>query len=360
MSNANVNLIWTGTELRLVDLLSANDLNTIVNTFSKAGEFSSQHVKVDGSALADAALEQGLIDPEFVRSRINWVKSLEAVGYTIRKGLDGRSLVSRFNDQVPVRGDIPPGAQSAQVIARDFLHGLRNEGQYLPEVSRYQPGKKVIVSEDFAEFLRENGEPVVAIPLSRDGSKVGCLYPAFSESEVTRNLAKYKLALMGSNDPDGGDIARIAQLKTPKQYAAWKAGLADQWRMMESMRSQICYCASSMSNGAFADPKVGRSMREAFSSFQGAFQMIARDAEAGELTQETAQQFMNVSSSLLEIREHFMDKNVAVPDAAILKALDDTLTLGVVIGNDIETKVLEAERSKQPRSIGFDVEAGFS
>src|ERR1035437_4585370 len=223
---------WQGKGLRLIDLLDQEERKAVLGVFPSERQFRAQHITGDATAFMKYAADNALLeDADDVVTRQVWESTLEGMGWHVATAMDGRMEVTKIDSVAPLRGSIAPGSRTESQVAHDYIMGLAAQCQHpkFPVTQRSQ--RMVFVSKDFAEYLRATGETVQAFEKDRDGD-VAFVWPARHDQQVDRVLRSFHLATLGANEPSGGELARVAELKTPKQFAIWKAGLGDQWRMM--------------------------------------------------------------------------------------------------------------------------------
>lgn len=352
-------LVWEGKGLRLVDLLDGKEINRIIGLSGNNSLFKATHILGDAGRLVDAGINHGLFKAQDIKLKSNFEKTLQSNGYVIVNATDGRMDVRRTGEAVPINGSFPPGSYSKEEIARNFLRGLRAQGERVSVDYQSEPQAYRLVSREFAEYLKSQGEPVTVYTQGDVGGS-GFIWGANHERQVSAMLANYKLVTLGANEPNGGQLAEIAKTVCPHQYDAWRAGAADQWRMMETMRGNVIYCMQEMTSGQFSDAIAGGSMKNAIASFQEAFQSFAGDLSHGVVTGITAEKFHAVSSHLFEVRRYFQDPDVKVANTALLKSLEDALTVGTVIAEQFDAKVAERENAMKRSNPEIGLSAGFA
>lgn len=323
---------WGGKGLRLVDLLSIEERKQILDFLDNTSAFAAKHVRGDASEFLSNANRMRVIDDyDNLILRPAPARSLEMAGYKVTMAMDGRRAVIPSTEATPIRGSYAPGSKSVDVIAQEFIDGLRAEGTMVEQASA-RAHKIVFVSRDFAEYLRENGELVKTIGMDVDGDPA-FIWPAKTDGDVQRAVQNFHLATFGANEPDGGAIAQMAKVKTPKQYAAWSTGLADQWRLMETLREQVLKASLEMTSGAFSDKEAGGRMRVAISAFQQAYQMLAEDAVTGVPRLETANQLMEVGASL-RYAGMYLD-NAPIVEPKVSRLIGDATEVSLAIIDDV-------------------------
>lgn len=336
MTNAKPSYTWQGKGLRLIDLLDNEERRAVLGAFPSERQFKAEHVIGDATEFMRHAEQHGLMDDvEEVMTRHVHEKTLEGLGFEVTAAMDGRLEVVPMHSMPPVRGTIAPGSRSNTQIAYDYLKGLEAGGKRADFPVTVKSQKPVYVSKDFAEHLRATGEPVKAIQKDRDGN-VAFVWPARNDDQVSRVLQDFHLATVGANEPDSGDLGRVAASKTPKQYAIWKAGLADQWRMMDSLRDVLLGATSNMTSGSFADVKAGGVMAEGLRAFQRGFQFLAEDAANNEPTLRTTQELAIVADKIVAAAV-YLDKDAPVRQGGIHQVLIDGVDLASTIGKDLES-----------------------
>lgn len=356
---ANPPYTWQGKGLRLVDLLDQEERKAVLGAFPSERQFRAEHILGDATEFVKHAERHGLMeDVEELMSRQVWEKTLEGMGWEIATAMDGRLDVIPLGDMPPVRGTIAPGSRSHSQIAYDYIKGLEAQGKHadFPTVQHSQ--KPVYVSKSFAEYLRAAGEPVKAITKDRDGD-VALIWPARHDDQVNRAMRDFHLASVGANEPDGGALARVAASKAPKQFAVWKAGLSDQWRMMDSLREVLLGSATAMTSGSYADVKAGGALSEGLRSFQQAFQYLGEDAASKQPTMRSTQALATVADKVVAAAT-YLDQEAPVKQTGIHQALIDGVDLAATIGKELEGKYVAHMRLQhQPTRVAPDAANGL-
>lgn len=350
---------WQGKGLRLIDLMDNEERKAVLGAFPSERQFRSVHVTGDATEFVKYAGRNGLLDdPEVLATRQVWEKTLEGLGYVVATAMDGRMDVIRLDAVPPVRGTIPPGSRSVSEIAYDYLKGLEAQGtrSAFPVTTRAQ--KPVFVSKEFAEYLRAVSEPVEAIKKDAEGD-VAFIWPARNDDQLERVVRDFRLATVGANEPDSGQIAAVAATKTPKQYAIWQAGMGDQWRMMDALRDVLINAAAEMTPGSFADQQAGGVLSEALRSFQKAFQYLAEDAMEGKPSLRSASELKVVSDQMVKAAA-YLESQAPVRQEALHQVLIDGFDLAATIGNDLVGHHAAHERAQnRVASKGVDVSNGL-
>lgn len=350
-SNAHT---WEGKGLRLVDLLDAEERKAVLSFLGSDRRFRAEHIVGDASEFVKNAHNHGLLDDyEDLVVRHVWERTLENMGYVVATGMDGRRDVVKVGDPAPLRGTIAPGSRTDGQVAHDYILGLQAQGVAATHPVTQRAQKIVFVSPSFAEYLRANGEMVKAFQRDRENN-VSFVWPARNDQEVTRVLQNFQLATFGANEPDGGQLARVIQTKAPKQFAAWTAGLADQWRMMDSLREVVLNGALGMTSGAYADKAAGGELEAGISAFQRAFQMMAEDAQTGVPRRETAFQMQEMGSRLLSVGLYL--DGAPIREESVRHLVTDAVDLAATISDDLMALHARYERD-QNRNMGNDIGA---
>lgn len=352
-------LVWEGTGLRLIDLLHTTEINHILNMTGNNSTFRAAHITGDAARLVDACIAVGQFRAEDIKLKPHFEKTLNSNGYVLVSATDGRLDVRKTGEAVPLTGNYVPGSYSREDIAKNFLRNLRAQGDRVSVDFKVEADTFMMVSREFGEYLKSQGEHVTVYD-ARDNGGTGFIWSANHHKQVNAMLANYKLVTLGVNDPGGGELAELAKTTCPHQFNAWRAGAADQWRMMETMRGNVIYCLQHMTSGQFADAIAGGAMKNSISAFQEAFQSFASDLTEGHITQPTAEKFHSVSSHLFEVRRYFEDPNVKVQNAAVLKSLDDALTVSTVIAEQFDRQVAERENALKNSNPQIGVMGGFA
>ena len=354
-SNTSSTYTWQGKGLRLIDLMDNEERKAVLGAFPSERQFRSMHVTGDATEFVKYAGRNGLLETsaeELLTCQV-YEKTLEGLGYQVDTAMDGRFEVVRLDDVSPVRGTIPPGSRSVSEIAYDYLKGLEVQGtrSAFPVTTRAQ--KPVFVSREFAEYLRAVSEPVEAVKKDADGD-VAFIWPARNDQQLERVMRDFRLASVGANEPDSGQIAAVAASKTPKQFAIWKAGLGDQWRMMDSLRDVLISAAAEMTPGSFADQQAGGVLSDALRAFQKAFQYLAEDAMEGKPSLRTAAELKVVANQMVQTAA-YLEKQAPVRQLPLNQVLVDGFDLAATIGNDLVNHHAAYERAQnrpQSKEVG--------
>ena len=345
---------WEGKGLRLVDLLDVEERKAVLGFLGSERRFRADHVVGDAAEFLKNANTHGLLDDyDDLITRQAWERTLENMGYVVATAMDGRRDVIKVGEQAPLRGTIAPGSRSDSQVAHDYIVGLQAQGTaaVFPVTQRAQ--KIVFVSQEFAEYLRANGEMVKAFERDSEGH-VSFVWPARNDQEVTRVLQNFQLSMHGANDPNGGQLAKVVAVKAPKQFAAWSAGLADQWRMMDALREIVLNGALGMTSGAYADKAAGGEMEAGISSFQRAFQMMAEDAQTGVPRRETSFALQETGSRFLAVGLYL--ESAPIPEAGVQALVTDAVDLSATIAGDLQALCAKYERD-QNRTMGNSIGA---
>ena len=355
MADTKTSYTWAGKGLRLIDLLDGQERAAVLGAFPSERQFRAQHLVGDATEFMRHAERHGLLDEvEDIMTRKVHEKTLEGMNLAVVRAMDGRFEVAKLGDLPPIRGSIPPGSRTETQIAYDYLTGLAAQGQQPAFPVTQKSQKPVFVSPQFAEYLREIGEPVQSVPRDREGS-VSFVWPARHDQQLDRVLRGFHLATLGCNEPDAGELGKVIALKTPKQYAIWKTGQADQWRMMDSLREVLLGAAQTMTSGAYADERAGGALSDALRSFQRAYQSMADAAvEKGRPSQRAAQELSAVADSVVAAAT-YLDRDAPVRESALQKTLLDAVDLASTIRTDVTALYerhlqVEARRTTAPPS----------
>lgn len=350
---------WEGKGLRLVDLLDAEERKAVLGFLGSERRFRAEHIVGDAAEFLKNANAHGLLDDyDDLVIRQAWERTLENMGYVVATAMDGRRDVIKVGEQAPLRGTIAPGSRSDSQVAHDYIIGLQAQGTaaVYPVTQRAQ--KIVFVSQDFAEYLRANGEMVKAFERDSEGH-VSFVWPARNDQDVSRVLQNYQLAVLGANEPGGGQLAKLVASKAPKQYAAWSAGLADQWRMMDALREIVLNGALGMTSGAYADKAAGGEMEAGISAFQKSFQMMAEDAQSGIPRRETYYALQETGSRFLSVGLYL--ENAPIAEVSVQRLVTDAVDLSATIAGDLQSLYMKYERDQSRQmgnSIGSDAGLG--
>lgn len=350
---------WGGKGLRLIDLLNQTERKQILNFVGNEQRFAALHVKGDASEFLKNADRANLISDyeDLVRPHAP-VQTLEAMGYSVAMAMDGRRVVVRKGDPTPLRGSIPPGAKGPDEIAKEYLTGLQADGQMPPAYMTQVARKIVFVSPEFAEYLRANDENVKAFTKNNE-DRPAFIWPAKHDRDVQRMLQNFQLASLGANAPDSGELAGIISIKTPKQYAAWEAGLGDHWRLMESLREMVLTGATRMTSGAFVDARAGGEMQQGLTAFQKAFQHMAEDAQTRNPRQVTADQIVEVGSHLRAVGLYLED--APIKEAEVEALFKSVVELSACVADELYALCAQNEKDRT-RTMDHSIEpaAGLS
>ncbi len=342
---------WPGKGLRLVDLLDRTERTAVLGAFPSERQFRGQHVKGDAAEFVKhAERHEKLDDIQGLKILNVWDKTLEGMGYTVATAMDGRFEVIEKGAQVPLRGSIAPGSRSESQIAHDYIQGLATEGRHPTHPVTQPPQRLLFVSSECAEYLRATGETVRAAERDADGD-VSFIWPARNDAQVDRVMRDFQLATLGSNESDSGALAKVIATKAPKQYAMWQAGMADQWRMMDSLRDALLDAASSMTSGAFADKGAGGKLSDALKSFQLAFQEMAEDANEGIPSHRAAATLQQVADQVMGAAVH-LDKHSPVREVVVHQTLADSLDLAETITQDLKKLHTQYQRDLNRQKVG--------
>lgn len=344
---------WEGKGLRLVDLLDANERKAVLGFLGSERVFKSAHVLGDAAEFLKNAKTHNLLDDyDEIVVRQAWERTLEQMGYVVATAMDGRRDVVKVSESTPLRGSIAPGSRSDSQVAHDYIRGLQAQGvaAIFPVTQKAQ--KIVFVSQEFAEYLRANDELVRAFDRDREGT-VSYVWPAKNDQDVGRALQNFQLAVHGANEPDGGGLAKVVASKAPKQFAAWKASMADQWRMMDALREIVLNGAMIMTSGAYADKAAGGELEAGIAAFQRSFQMMAEDAEKGVPRHETAHELQELGTRLLSVGLYL--DNAPIKEAEVKQLVTDAVDLSGMIADDLRRLAVNYER-EQNRQVGKDID----
>lgn len=350
---------WEGKGLRLVDLLDAQERQAVLGFMGGERRFRAEHVLGDAGEFVKNAHNHGLLDDyDDLVTRQVWERTLENMGYVVATAMDGRRDVIKVGEATPLRGTIAPGSVSDSQVAHDYIVGLQAQGTAAVYPVTQRAAKIVFVSQSFAEYLRANGENVRAFERDRDGT-VSYVWPARNDNEVSRVLQNYQLATYGANEPNGGELAKVVAAKAPKQFAAWNAGLADQWRMMDALREIVLNGALGMTSGAYADKDAGGEMEAGISAFQRSFQMMAEDAQTGIPRLETSFALQETGSRFLSVGLYL--DNAPIKEVSVQRLVTDAVDLSATISSDLQALHTRYERDKNRQmdnAIGSDAGLG--
>ena len=350
---------WQGKGLRLIDLLDKTERTAVLGAFPSERQFRGQHVKGDASEFVKhAERHETLDDIQGLKIRQVWDKTLDGMGYTVATAMDGRMEVIEKNAQIPLRGSIAPGSRTESQIAYDYIQGLATEGRHPSHPVTQPPQRMLFVSSECAEYLRATGEVVRAAERDAEGD-VGFIWPARNDAQVDKVMRDFQLATLGGNEPDSGALAKVIAVKAPKQYAMWQSGMADQWRMMDSLRDSLLDAASNMTSGAFADKRAGGKIGEALKSFQLAFQEMAEDAVTGIPSQRAAATLVQVRDQVMGAAIH-LDKHSLITERVVHQTLVDSLDLAETITQDLTGLHTEHQRAlNRPKMGSLDASNGL-
>lgn len=350
MTTPHITLTWQGRGLRLVDLLDSTERDALLGAFSSERQFSAEHVKSDATEFIKYVRANGMMEGvDELMERQVWEKTLEGMGWEIATAMDGRLDVVRPGSPPLVRGTVPVGSRSVTQIACDFIQGLKAQGQH-PEFPATQHSQKpIFVSREFAEYLRAINEPVRAFERDAQGDVV-FIWPARHDEQVRRVLRDFRLVTIGANEVDGGDLAKVVAAKMPGQYAVWKAGLADQWRMMDSLRDVLLSATKALTSGAYSDQRAGGALSEGLVSFQKAFQALSEDSISQQITIRPSNHLTDVADKVVAAAM-YLDQEAPVRQGDVHRVLLDGVDLSSAIARDIHEMVVLAERAKSLSSI---------
>lgn len=350
---------WAGKGLRLIDLLTQDERRQIVNFLSSDRQFAARHVKADASEFLRNAYKHGVLGEDeyhdMTRRPAN-ESTLHGVGYSVVTAMDGRLKVQSNGEPPPLRGDIPPGSRSKDKIAQDFLLSLQAEGIRPEFPQTYEPRKYVSVSREFAEYLRANDEFVKAFARDHDND-VTSIWCARSDQDVSKAVMNFHLATLGANAPDGGALAKVIEAKSPRPYAAWAAGLADEWRMMDSLRDIILDGARDMTAGAYTTTEAGGELTNALSAFQASYRMLAEDAMSREPRRETAERLIDVGTHLRTVGVYL--DSAPIVETRVRLLVTDAVDMAAHIADDILHLCAKNERERS-RSLNGDINLGIA
>lgn len=350
MNHSNFSHTWQGKGLRLVDLLDQVERKAVLGAFPSERQFRAEHVLGDATEFLKHAERHNLLDDvEELMTRQVWEKTLEGMGWEIATSMDGRLDVIPVGAVPPVRGTIAPGSRSHSQIAYDYIKGLEAQGKHAEFPVTQNAQKPIYVSKPFAEYLRAAGEPIKAIQRDGDGD-VALVWPARHDDQVSRMTRDFHLATIGANEPDGGAMAQVVATKAPKQFAIWKAGLADQWRMMDALRDVLLGAATAMTSGAYADQKAGGALTEGLRSFQKAFQCLADDALSAKPTMDASVALADVADRVVAAAI-YLEQEAPVLQVDIHRFLLDGVDLAATIGKDLEAKFKSHEKAMQGTKV---------
>jgi len=342
---------WSGKGLRLIDLLDKTERTAVLGVFPSERQFRAAHVKGDATEFVKHGERyETLDDIQGLKTRHVWDKTLEGMGYMVATALDGRMEVIEKGAPPPLRGSIAPGSRTESQVAYDYIQGLATEGRHPTHPVTQPPQRMLFVSSECAEYLRATGETVRASERDTDGD-VAFIWPARNDAQVERVMRDFQLATLGSNEPDSGQLATVIASKAPKQFAIWKSGMADQWRMMDSLRDTLLDAATNMTSGGFADKGAGGKVSEALKSFQSAFQMMAEDAQESVPSLRAAVALKQVSDQVMQAAYH-LDKVSPVYELVVHQTLVDSLELAGTISQDLTSLHTKYQRDINRQKVG--------
>jgi len=350
---------WSGKGLRLIDLLTTDERRQIVGFLGSDRQFAAKHVKADAAEFVRNAFNHGVLngdDYQDMTRRPANVATLHGVGYSVVTAMDGRMKVQPNGGPQPLRGDIAPGSRSQDKIAQDYLLGLQANGVRAEFPQTYEPRKFVSVSKEFAEYLRANDEYVKTFARDHDVD-VAHIWPARSDQDVAKAVLNFHLATLGANAPDSGMLAKVIEAKAPRQHAAWAAGLADEWRMMDSLRDIILDGARAMTAGAYTTPEAGGELSSGIAAFQASFQMLAEDAVANSPRAETAQRLVDVGTHLRTVGVYL--DSAPIVETKVRMLVTDAVDMAAHIADDLQQQVAKNERERS-RSLNGDINLGIA
>lgn len=350
---------WSGPDLRLIDLLHTEERKAVIGFLPESERrFYDRHVTGDAAEFLKNADKHRVIDnyDELVNLK-HWPKMLETLGHVVTTGMDGRRAVVKLGDPTPLRGTVPPGAASDSQIAQEFVRGLQADGIAVVYPVTQRATKIVFVSKEFAEYLRANGEAVQAFGGDSTGI-VPFVWPARSDAEVKKFAQNFQLAQHGANAPDSGELAKIVAAKAPKQFAAWKTGVADQWRMLDALRELVLEGSKRMTAGAFADAGAGAELAAGLKALQAGFQQMAEDALSGEPRRATAEHINEVGTRLLSVGLYLKEAEIKEP--AVARLVTDAVDLAATIADELMALVARRElAANRTMNQSIDVSAGL-
>lgn len=344
---------WQGKGLRLIDLLSIEERKSVLSMFPSEAQFRAQHVKTDATAVVKHLRDNNDIGDDFMNRNV-WEQTLIRMGHRVVRAMDGRlDVIDTRVGSVPLRGTIAPGSQTEAEIAKNYVRNLEAQGKH-PEFPVYKEATRpLIVSKDFAEYLRANGEPVKAIERDAQGDAI-FIWPALHDEQVDRFVRSFQLASLGANEPDGGQLARVVEAKAPKQYAMWANGFADQWRMMDSLRENLLRVATEMTSGNFADKNAGGPLSEGLRSFQRAYQALAEDALQGKPSPKAVEELNGVMDQVMKAAD-YLNTRAPIPEADVYRGIINSVDLAATVTHDLveHQQKYEREQSRgQQRDLG--------
>ena len=342
---------WQGKGLRLIDLLDKTERIAVLGAFPSERQLRGQHIRGDASVFVDHAERHNKLDDvQSLKVRHVWDRTLEGMGFEVATASDGRLEVIPKGASLPLKGSIAPGSKTESQVAYDYIQGLATEGRHPTHPVTQPPQRMLYVSPEFAEYLRAINEPVRAAESDAEGD-VAYIWPARNDTQVDKVMRDFQLAMLGANEPGSGELAKVVATKAPKQFAMWQAGMADQWRMMDSLREALLNAATDMTSGAFADKRAGGKLGDALKSFQQAFQAMAEDAEQKIPSQRAAVAPNQVSDHVLDTAI-YLEKTSPIREAVVYQTLRDSLDLAEIISQDLKTLCTKYERDQQRQKVG--------